>query len=666
VTLPESVLKGLGDLLMDCTARITQLDGSLPAGAGFFVSDTLIVTNRHVVGEHEEGRTREVLVQPYGSTPRSGAVLPPSVIDPSLDIALVEVVADHATPAVVLHQVLDRGGYLFAGYPTEDFYTDLKAGLEVADAQGRPRNDNDTTRPQLLRLTDVQIKPGFSGGAVLSTTTGAVVAVTVYTEDQDDDLGGGALTIEQAVSAYPELRRLAAEPPGATQRWREILERPRWEGLGLVWDRDEQVDIYLSGDRSRWRIGTRSDDAGPERTVRDLGDEMTEVLVNWARSSGRRDESEVRLLARLLSAAILPPPVAECLPPPAGRNRDPVLVRLHVDPAGPLADLPWEFATDPSDPQLFLAATDGYAFVRVNPDAPAGRARRLEVRPPDTQLRVLTIVVQPDNTTRWPSVVDTRELIPWPSSADLEAALAASIGGPKTAQNANVFMLETLRNPTLSQLKMLGQQPEAEFDIVHYVGFGYQERAEADRASGIDRSMLACSAGPGGADDLRYHNATELLKAIGEFRPTLVVLEFGTPSLDQPYEKLGKGCQPIGPSLLGAASTLGVDAMVCTRPLHPIQYNRFNEVLYTRLAAGQTVEQAVQLARQALLTDAPIDFAGFGWFMATTGNSTRARYFDGPTRSGQHARTTPAGVSQAEPPIQESHRSGPDGFIPTP
>ncbi len=72
------------------------------------------------------------------------------------------------------------------------------------------------------------------------------------------------------------------------------------------------------------------------------------------------------------------------------------------------------------------------------------------------------------------------------------------------------------------------------------------------------------------------------------------------------------------------------------------------QVLYTRLAAGQTVEQAVQLARQALLTDSPIDFAGFGWFMATTGNSTRACYFDSPSRSRQQGQSGPAGGSGRE------------------
>lgn len=627
MNLPEDKVDGLRTVLKDCLARITQRDGGLPAGAAFFVSDTLLVTNRHVVGEHAGEGPHEVRVHMQGTeAPVRGTVRPHSATDPGLDVALVEVAPDPRRPAVVLHHTILDGGFLVAGYPREDFYTDAGPGAEVIHAEGHTSDEIGTGKPKLLRLTGVQIKPGLSGGPVLSTRTGAVVAVTVYTEDERSALGGGTLPMWRVLEAYPEVKALAAEPPpAATQRLRELLERPLWEALGLVWDPEQQVDIYLSGDRSRWRIGIRPDDAGSERTVRDLGDDMGEVLVRWARSSGRRDESEVRLLGRLLSAAVFPQLVADRLPPPTGPGRDPVLVRLHVD--GPLADLPWEFTTDPADPERFLAATDGYAFVRVSGDAPV-RAPRVRPRPQREPVTVLGVVVQPDETVRWPSVMDTRLPRAWPTSIELLSQLEAAVTAPKTAEGDDVFRFEKLVNPPLSQLVNRAQQG-APVDVVHYIGFAYREPPDRHALSGaseLDRSMLACSAVPG-SDDIRHHRASEVVKAITALGPGLVVLEFGSPPLD---EKLAHGCEPIGPPLLAAAAPLGVDALVCTRPVHPMQYGRFNAGLYSRLAAGKTVEQAVQLARQDLLMDQPVDFAGFGWFMATTGNTPRPRFFEPP------------------------------------
>ncbi|MEU4425896.1 serine protease [Actinoplanes sp. NPDC024001] len=598
------------------------MDGSLPAGAAFFVSSTLLVTNRHVVAD-----ATEVTVQPFGAASRTGTVLAPSMVKPELDIALVRVDADQSMPAVVLHRRLDLGPHRLAGFPREDFYQNMTGGIEVRLASGSPRFHNETKKPELLRLSEVQIKPGFSGGPVLNARTGTVTAVCVYSENPDDDLGGGALTVDEILDAYPHLATLAAEPPDATRRWREVLGRSHWESLGLVWNPNEQVDIYLDGDRSLWRIGIRPDDLALVRTVRDLGDELSDVLVGWARNSGRRDQSEVRLLGRLLSGALFPAEVADRLPRPADRTSDPVLIRLHVDPSGPLADLPWEFATDPRDYERFLAATEGYAFVRVDSHAPMGSGR-LRPRTADEPVGVFAIVVQPENVTCWPPVVEAGTLMTWPSCAELSGQVTGSIESPRTASGSAAFRSDILLNPTLNMLRM--HQPTVPVDIVHYTGFGYQEpEIEKDPRSGLDRAWIACSAGTG-IDNIRPQRARDFLNIISRLQPSLVILEFGMPALVPPYDIHWRGYQPIGPVLLSAATELGFDTMVCTRPLHPHQHDVFNQSFYQQLAAGQTVEQAVQLARQTLMTESSIDFAGFGWFTATTGNSPRARFFDRP------------------------------------
>ena len=208
--------------------------------------------------------------------------------------------------------------------------------------------------------------------------------------------------------------------------------------------------------------------AGPERTVRDLGDDMSEVLVRWARSSGRRDESGAPHRATAVCGH-LSPEVTRLLPASADRNEDPVLIRLHVDPNGPLADLPWEFATDPRDSKRFLAATEGYAFVRVHAGAPV-RPPRIKSRSPEEHVRGFTVIVQSDST-KWPAVFGIQKVSAWPQKETLGEMLDRSITGPKCPDDSPVFIVDKLTNPTLYDLQTQGFI----YDIVHYVGFGYQE-----------------------------------------------------------------------------------------------------------------------------------------------------------------------------------------------
>ena len=72
--LPDDVLKGLGEQLMHCLARVTQPAGGLPAGAAFFVSDSLLVTNRHVVGAAFCNAPQEVFGASLWQGPVKGTV----------------------------------------------------------------------------------------------------------------------------------------------------------------------------------------------------------------------------------------------------------------------------------------------------------------------------------------------------------------------------------------------------------------------------------------------------------------------------------------------------------------------------------------------------------------------------------------------------------------
>lgn len=656
MALPEEVLTGLKDLLRECCARVSQLNGGLPAGAAFFVSDTLLVTNRHVVGEHS-GEGPHVLVHPYGApAPLEGTVLPPSDLDPELDIALVRVAPDSGRPALLVHAAVSDGDCVIAGYPKENFYTELRPGSELSPpASGQLRLDNVTKEVQLLRLTGLQIRPGHSGGPVLHAPTGAVVAVTVFSEDPTTDLGGAALPLQRAFAGYPQLRAIAADAPVATRRHREILGRTGWEALGQVWNTKEQLDIHLTGTRSCWRISLRGQEEGPPRFARDLGDDMSEVIVQWARNSGRRDEPEVLLLGRLLSGALFSPEIAGQLPEAAKTDDDPVLVRLHLDPSGPLAELPWELATVPGDDTHFLSATEGYAFVRVNAALPSDplaveQPYASQPRARTGQASVLEIVVQPrDDPNRWPQVMEGGTPRPWPVSSDIVSQLEARLHAVQGPQQ-RLFQPEApLVNPAFYDLKRRAEKGPV--DVVHYVGFGYQE-PEDDRRSPLERTWIALAGTS--PDVMKAYRATEVLKELGRLRPQLLVMEFGTPRLDWPIGRY----QPIGPALLGGVDLAHAEAMICTRPVHPLQYDRFNDLLYGLLGEGRTIEDAVQRARAALQAESPVDYAGFGWFAVTTGNRLRGRFFERPGSEGPGHRVPMSTGAGTTPP------RGPQGASP--
>ena len=259
-------------------------------------------------------------------------------------------------------------------------------------------------------------------------------------------------------------------------RWRDSLGRPQSERC-KVWDPARQLDIYLSGDRSRWRIGLKADEDGEVRTVRDLGDEMGELLLQWARHRRALSRAEVELLGRLLSAALFPSYIADQLPPRAA-GEDAVLVRLHLDPGGPLGDLPWEFVTIPgSEPVKFLAAEPGYAFTRVASMGPLAHSEgrpsgnpsgaQRPAGPSETEDgRVLVVVVQPDGLTpRLPVVLEGRNLRSWPPCDSVTSVLTTAISSKRRLGEPVV-----LSNPELSELRQVAS--DGNFDVVHYIGFG--------------------------------------------------------------------------------------------------------------------------------------------------------------------------------------------------
>jgi hypothetical protein len=128
-------------------------------------------------------------------------------------------------------------------------------------------------------------------------------------------------------------------------------------------------------------------------------------------------------------------------------------------------------------------------------------------------------------------------------------------------------------------------------------------------------------------------------------------LEFAIPLLDERRDA-------IRPEALASALTTGTKALVCSRPVHPRQYERFNASLYAQLGSGASVEQGVQKAREALFSDKRIEFAGFGWFSLVTGPVTRVRLVEAAaaTEGGRESSDVLPSADRPTQDVEEGHR----------
>jgi hypothetical protein len=446
------------------------------------------------------------------------------------------------------------------------------------------------------------ITSGLSGGALLSTETGAVVAIAQYAQDTDKDSGGAAIPIERAGREFDEVRRLVGDPPTATRRWRDTLGQPAWEALGKKWGWRRSHDVVLEGGRSAWQVWIDPDDADrQELTVRNLPDEVSEALFQWAQRRRPRREGEVKLLARLLAAAVFPDPVAARIW--RDRQADELRVRLRIPGESELFDVPWEFVTVQSKPgEQYGTAEKGLALVRT---APHVTPAEVSTGPATGEAGVLAAVVQPAEwQARMPSFVYSGKTVSWPTEGGLIGSLH------ETVENVPGFRFllkddEPLADPTRWDFETALEQPTPDgvsLEIVHYIGFGHVENGEA---------QLAFSDSYG---DVEWAPVSDFLRRVAASGARMLVVECALPRFDMELE-------PISPRAFLPALSNRLNAVVVTRfPVHPRQFQVFNTALYRELGHGRSVEAAVHMARWQLYRSPSLDdAAGFGWFTLITG-----------------------------------------------
>ncbi|MDQ3647716.1 MAG: serine protease [Actinomycetota bacterium] len=596
--LDEDRLTALKQLLREASAHL--VDSSGKKGTGFFIDEGLLLTCAHVVPDENE-----VDVTPYRRTPRTGRVVT-ALPGKSEDLALIEVpgvAGEPPQPAVVLDRTIkDNIKYYGVGYPRDELTQ--KVGTETTPYQGRARYGNNG-EVQLLQLDagGARVGGGLSGGAMLSSESGAVVAIVQYSQDPQTDSGGGCIPVARAGELLEPVGRVLQEPPVAGRSWRDTLGEEAWQGLGVGkhWSWTRSITVTLSGNRAKWNVSVDPHDEPPlEITVGQLEEgDIAEAVFEWIQRGRVRKAEQVLRLGQLLAGALLPTSAMERIV--HDRLADELTVRLEVDRKSELFDVPWEFVTVASDDgPTHLAAEQGVQLVRV---APHGGVGQLTTEPVATPARVL-VVVQPAEPQEDMPVNWRERRLEWPTWEDTDERLAPALDSPR------IELISPLA-PTMFDIEehLKGQSP----DVLHYVGYGHMKRGVPS---------IALSDGV----EAQFRDVKELFDLAGAHGVRVLVLQFLRPHSGADYE-------PVPPRTFVSALDGTVNAVVFTQqPVHPRQLYGFNQNLYRRLAAGMTVEAAVQEGRRYLLKNAPVaDPAGFGWFTLLTGPQTGTRICSAPT-----------------------------------
>lgn len=624
--LDDDVIRDLWDLLKEATALVIVGERESFATA-FFITDELLLTCGHAVP-----KGAEVTIQPFKHPSRPAEVIKRA--EPDLALLRSPLRGDRPSQCVVLGPRLDRGEskYLVAASPSQE---GEEPGTELFEVSGRRREDFEGVEQRLQIDPGVIIAPGMSGSPMASTRTGAVVAIIRSSRDTEDALGGGAIPISLAVKAFPEVEQALRETTLPMIPWREVLGRQNWQRLGRPWPIGACIDLRITGDRRRWHISVASSagpgmPAGPSvrweppipRSGPDLGEEVAEAIFHWAQQRHMRNNEEVELLGQLLASALFPGPVQKEMDN-LGRG-DHILVRLHVDPADDLADIPWELASvpgvcgrphaAPGKRRRFIAADEDYRFARVvdPPDEPSDSP----APKPAADVRVLAAVAQPNNLA-YKAIRDPDRPAPdrWPTADAMYEQLRDSIEGNSFRACPGEPPGYGGAHPTSTDVRAALKNAARAgwpYDVLHYMGMGQWGRDGKARLSFVKPFVDE------NGDKLEreeWEDADRLLETAAEADVRLVVIELLVPP--EEYEHVPH----LTCSAFSGVVTGGVKAAVLTSlPVRPDQCQKFNAEFYRRLGEGRSVETAAQLARyQVRDARQPGDAAGFGWFTVITG-----------------------------------------------
>ena len=249
-----------------------------------------------------------------------------------------------------------------------------------------------------------------------------------------------------------------------------------------------------------------------------------------------------------------------------GPHQDPVRIVLEIDPRAahrsPLTALPWELLYNPRE-QRFLALQRETPVVRRIPVAVAPRPL-----PRAGRLRILAVAAAPEDMDR--------------------LDLAAEVEGLRTLSRRAGIKVETLVDRDASVDAIRRALERVKPHVLHFMGHG-----SFDPSSGHGRLHLV---GPKGQSELISGiDLASLLPAVPSLR--LVVIN----ACDSARTGDAAGAAMAGVS--NAVVLAGIPSVIAMqRPIRDDAAVVFARELYQRIEAGEPVDQATTLARQAMRT----------------------------------------------------------------
>lgn len=234
-----------GRLEQALRAATVPLTSTSQVGTGFFVAPSLVLTCAHVIAR---GAAMPSVVHAAATPYRIAAEL--SVLEGTgrstqglgqVDLVLLHVDGADTNPYVCLAEPVQPGDELWTfGYPDSRYRPGDPVVLRYEGIS--ERNDGTT----LLKVTQGQIRPGFSGAPVLNWRTGAVCGLVHCRELPHGDTAR-LIPVATVLATYPELAKVH-DAPGGNRMWLDLLEDAQLAAAGVRYP-GPQLRGYLAAAR---------------------------------------------------------------------------------------------------------------------------------------------------------------------------------------------------------------------------------------------------------------------------------------------------------------------------------------------------------------------------------------------------------------------------------
>ncbi len=187
-------------------------------GTGFWVSDTAVITCRHVLkGIATKNVEFEWMEHKFHAS---------TVRRAECDLAIVTVDKQECSDrCVLMNSAASSGDRLFC-YG----YTDQRPKGDPAE----PEIEGGTDKSDEWKLRGAQIRPGLSGAPLLNRQTGFVCALVRKTRQRASDLGGYAIPAFLIQESFPEVRKWQVAFHSDNNTWTKLLPALNQNELSIL------------------------------------------------------------------------------------------------------------------------------------------------------------------------------------------------------------------------------------------------------------------------------------------------------------------------------------------------------------------------------------------------------------------------------------------------